>query len=396
MAITGTTELDDSLAADYDNKYLIALKEKAVWDQFVRWAGKPRGSGDSFKFLALEELPVSTTALPEKSDPTPMSLADSLITVTWDGYGGLVETTDKVEFQSQADVRGAVADIVANHQVRTIETLIRNAILGGTFTYMPNNLSARTSLDATSDLITYARLREMVGRADSMGLSPFEGETYVAIVHPLMISEIEGLTEFKERHVYRGGPAPEKMFKGEQFEFAGIRWIKSKLGKLYLSGGTVGQAATTLSADAAAGATSITVASATGLTAGDWITVGTLEADDAEQVQITAVATSVLTIVGAGNAVDNRGLKYAHLSGIAVTEAANVGAIPIIGLNSVKGVYAEDYGRYGKSVYKTKDVDLLDRLMVVGWKWFGGVNIFTKLVLRGEFAVTGQIYGNQM
>lgn len=405
MGITGVAEIDDAVRAAYDNAFLLEAARVAVWHQVVDWDGKDEGEGgSSFEFFGLESLPVNTTVLPEKSDPAPRSLADSKITVDWAGYGDVVKLTDKVRFQSVAKVREAAAKLVGKQQAESVDTIIRNAVLGGTFIYMPNNLSARTDLDTSGDLITYQRLVDMVGLARSMGLEPYDGDTFAAIVHPYVLTAIAGLSEFKESAVYRNLKDPDKkpVFRHEAFEFAGIRWIPSRLGKLYLSGGTVGQVATTLASVAAAGAVTIVVTTNTGgtqLVAGDWITIGTLEADDAEQVQITAVGDdpyTTLTIVGAGNAVGNRGLKYAHAALVAVTEAANVAAVPIVGRNSCKGVYAKAYGLHGKSVIKDKNVDLLDRMVALGWTWFGGVGIFPKLVLRGEFAITNQLYGNQM
>jgi len=399
MAITGYETLDQSVVADTDNAYLLEAARKAVFGELVKFESISEADGKSSKeFCALENLPVVTTALPEKSDIDARSLADSKITVTWDEYGDRVQLSFKARFMSKPDVRRDAGILAAKQMSESVDTIIRNAILGGTFTYMPNNLSARTDLDATSDLITYQRLVDMVGLARSMGLEPFDGDTFAAPVHPFVVATIAGLTEFKEAAVYRNLKDPDKAkaFKHEAFEFASIRFIPSRLGKLYLGGGTVAQAATTLNGAVAAGATSITLTLGTGIAAGDWLTIGTLEAADAEQVQVTdAASTPTFTIVGAGTGASNRGLKYAHANLAAVVESANVAAIPLVGQNSVRGLYVEETGRYGKAVVRN-DLDSLNRFVSIGWKWAGGVNIFPKLVLRGEFAIANKIYGNQM
>ena len=186
---------------------------------------------------------------------------------------------------------------------------------------------------------------------------------------------------------------PNEIFKNMPgFTFAGIRFVPHRAGKLYLSGGATAQAATTLSAAVAAGATSCTVASATGLAAGDYITLGTLEANDADQVQITVVSGTDLTIKGGGNTPGNLGCAYAHASGAAVTEAANVAAVPIIGKNSLKGVHGDDTGRYGIATL-AEGLDVLQtggqgRFVYPGWYWFGGVGIWTRYLIRGECAVS--------
>lgn len=400
MPITQASTLSDSVVAEFDNSYLLEAEKAPVWHDLVDWEGISEGDGKSSKeFYGLEALPVNVTTLPEISDIPARSLADSKVTCDWGEYGDRIQLTTLARFQSKPNVRQAGAELIAKQMGESVDTLIRNVILGGTFIYMPNNLLARTGLDATSDLITYARLVDMVGLARSMGLVPFANDTFAAPVHPFVMAEIMGLTEFKESAVYRnlGDPDKHKVFKYEAFEFAGIRFVPSRLGKLYLGGGTVAQAATTIATTAVvAGDTTITVTSDTGLAIGDWITVGTLEAADAEQVQITVISTTpILSIQGAGNSVSNRGFKYAHAIGAAIVESANVAAIPLVGKGSIKGLYVDEVGLHGTTVVRT-DLDSLNRFVSIGWKWAGGAVIFPKLVLRGEFAINNRIYGNQM
>lgn len=399
MAITQASTLNDSVVADFDNAYLLEAVRAPVWHDLVDFEGISESEGKSSKeFYALESLPVLTTTLPETTDISAQSLADSKITVDWAEYGGRIQLTFIARFASKPNVRADGARLIAKQMGESVDTVIRNAILGGTFTYMPTGAAVRTDLDTTADLISYQDLVDMVGLARSMGLVPFEGDTFAAPVHPFVLNAIAGLTEFKESAVYRNLTDPDKakVFKHEAFMFAGIRFIPSRLGKLYLSGGTLAQATTIATTAAVAGDTTITVAADTGIAIGDWLTVGTLEAADAESVKVTAIAaTPIIGILGAGNSASNRGLKYAHAIGAAVTEAANVAAIPLVGKGSIKGLYVDETGLHGQSVVRT-DLDSLNRFVSIGWKWAGGVNIFPKLVLRGEFAIVNQLYGNQM
>ena len=391
MGKTGVAELDDSVKVKYMTDYLLAAANRSVWSQFVDWDSIKEGQGgSSFNFVAYEAMESDDLGakLPEKDDIEATALTDSSITVTPYEYGRRVTLTSLLRFQSHVKTREATARLVGQNMTDTVERAIRRGVLGGTNTFMPSGVVARTDLDTTSDKVSFTFLSQLVAMANSMGIEPF-GEEFVAVIHPALEPDIIGLTEVKGI----GYNYPEPLYKGEMARLCGIRFVRSRFGKLYLSGGTVAQAATDLNGAVVAGATSITVTTGTGLAAGDWITIGTLESATAEQVQITdASGTPTLTVKGAGNGASNFGLKYAHADAEAVTEAANVAAICLLGANSVKGLYGSNTGKYGKSVIK-EDIDSLNRLLSLGWYWYGGLGIVPKYVLRGEVACGQNIFG---
>jgi len=392
MGKTGVAELDDSVKTKYMSDYLLAAANKSVWSQFVDWDVITEGQGgSSFKYVAYEAMDSDDAAakLPEKDDIEATALTDSAIEVTPYEYGRRVTLTSLLRFQSHVKTREATAKLVGQNMMDTVERAIRRGVLGGTHNvFLPDNAAARTELTTTHDP-DFASLGEMVSMARSMGIEPF-GEEFVAVIHPAIEPSIVGLTEVKGI----GYNYPEPLYKGEIARLAGIRFVRSRWGKLYLSGGLVTAAATDLTAAPVAGATTIDVTSVTtpAIAAGDWLTIGTLESATAEQVQVTKVETLKLTIRGAGNGASNFGLKWAHASGDAVTEAANVAAICLIGANSVKGVYGSNTGKFGKSVIK-ENIDSLNRLLSLGWYWYGGLGIVEKYVLRGEFYCKQHVFG---
>jgi len=391
--VTGVSNLSNAVKVKYQTDFLLAAAEKQVWGQLVDWDGVAMGQGgSSFEAVAFQPMDSEDTSaiLPESDDIAATVLKDASISITPYEYGRRVALTSKVRFQSHVSVREAAAKMVGGNMVETVDKAIRRGILAGTSNiYRVGGLALRTDLDATSDKITVDFLAKLAARAFAMGLEPLVGEDFVCPIHPLLEPDILALTEVKGV----GYNFPDIIYKGEFARLCGIRFVRTRMGKIYLSGGTVAQSATTIDADAAAGATALSVASATGLAVGNYITVGTLEGVNAEQVQITAVSGTDLTIQGIGNAPDNWGLKFAHASGEAVTEAANVVALPIIGKNSLRGVYGSEWGKFGMSVIK-EGTDTLDRLLSIGWKWYGGVGIFEKYLIRGECAISAGTLGD--
>ncbi len=396
MPLNTVSVLTNAVQVAYRSGYMLAAMGEPVWGRLVQmWEEISEGRGGSaFNYAALEEMPVALTALTEDSDVVPQLVTDDSLTVTPNEYGNSAAPSRKARWQSRVNLIEGFGKLIGQNQARSVDRLIRNGILGGSNVRYPGSVAARTSLDATSDLPTYDFLLQLVADAISAGLEPYEGDVYAAPVHPLLLRQLLLETTIKALSTYREDV--ELVFKGlPGFTVAGIRFIPHKWGKVYLSGGTTAQAATTLAADAAAGATTITITLDTGLAIGDYVTIGTLEANDAEEVQITSIAaTPVLSIVGGGNKPSNIGLKYAHSSGAAVTEAANVCAIPIIGRNSVRGVHGDVTGRYGMPIVK-EGLDLLDRFVYQSWYWYGGIGVWNRYVIRGECAVAGGIRGGE-
>jgi len=400
MAKTGVAELTASVKAKYMADYLLAAANKSVWSQFVDWDTIVEGQGgSSFNYVAYENMDSDDLAakLPEKDDIEATALADAEITVTPYEYGRRVTLTSLVRFQSHVKTRQAAAKIVGQNMTDTVERAIRRGVLAGTCVFMPNNNLVRSVLalddttPANDDRPSFEFLSQLVSMAQSMGIEPI-GEDFVAVIHPAVEPDILGLTEIKNI----GYNFPEPLYKGEVARLCGIRFVKSRFGKLYLGGGVLSGAATTLAAAEPAGETSLNITNITdpAIIAGDWITIGTLEAADAEQVQVTSIAGGLtdVTIRGAGNKADNFGLKWAHPLGAAIVEATNAAAICLLGANSVKGVHGSNTGRYGVSVVK-ENIDSLNRLLSLGWKWYGGLGIVEKYVLRGEVSCKQHVFG---
>mgnify|MGYP007068789584 CR=1 FL=1 len=134
-----------------------------------------------------------------------------------------------------------------------------------------------------------------------------------------------------------------------------------------------------------------------GASVGEYVTIGTLETESVkpgsklEQVLGTAVDTNTLTVRANGNN-DGFGLRFNHASGEAVNVCYNVAAIPLIGKNSLIGVYGSDCGEYGVPKFRD-DLDLLNRFDYYGWYWYGGVGVVQKRVVLGKCAVSRFVLG---
>ena len=402
MAITKVSDLSNSAVTNYQKKYyLVSAERKEVFGQFVDWQDAipdDGGYSTSYDWPAYGELDPVESALTEDADVTPDAIDDYNITLTPAEYGRAVASTQLLRFNSRTRLQNLMGDIVAKDRVNSIDRIIRRTVVGRGSSYPTQTLHVDSSVAMSSltstDTVTWAFLNELGMHARASGMEPFDGSNFVAVVHPLLMYDLKNLTEFKSVGYYQ---VPDHIYRGEVGQLGGVRLVESHQARVYLGAGTAVQAATTLSAAAVKGATAIAVTSATGLTVGNYITIGTLETesvnpgDNLEQVLITAVSGTDLTIRAAGDGT-GFGLRFDHASGESVVEAYNVCPLPILGRGSIIGCYAQRTGRYGQAITK-KGLDLLDRFIYHGWYWYGGFARVEKHLILGKVAVSKSFIG---
>jgi N4-gp56 family major capsid protein len=390
--LTTTSVLSTGIQPLYDADFKIAYKKSQVWTQsgLINWRknlGPDESRGSAVTWDVYNNLAPATTALTENDDPNPVSLSLGTVTVTPAEYGNVVQTTRVLQVQTYDDVLQAASQLVGQNQAETLDKLVRAVAVGGTWVYRPNNNTARTGLDTTNDKISFGLLTQLAAVARNQQVPSLDNESYATIANPGIMVDLVGDTTFLDVSKYSDR---ENIYNGEVGKMAGIKFILHRYGKIYYGGGTVAQAATTVNGAHAAGATTLTVADATGIAAGEYLTVGTLEGATSERVQVTSIAGApALTIRGIGNTPTNFGLAFAHSNGEAVTEAPNVLALPIIGKGSMYGVSSGVFGgRDGRNGTSWKDTNIPGRFMNTWWHWYGGFQIYQKHVIRLEVATT--------
>jgi len=403
MGITKAADLTNSVVTKYEKKYyLTSVDNPGVWAQFIDWQAPitPNGgNGSSLDFPIYSEQDLVEDSLTEDADVTPDTISDGNVTVTPDEYGKTFAISKKSRLQSRTNLDEVMGKLVAMNRVKSIDRILRRSACGRGSSYPTQTLHIDGSADMSdltaasgTDTVTYSFLMELAAQAYSMDIEPFEDAGFLALVHPLVAHDLKALAEWKNIGYYQ-----DKMniygALEKPFTLSGITFVPTNMGRLYMGSGTALQSATTLSAAASKGATTVTVTSATGLAVGNYITIGTLETNSVapganlEQVMITAVNDTTLTI-RANGANDSFGLRFNHASGESVVEAYNVGAIPLIGKNSLIGVYSSDAGQYGVPIVTDGTLDTLKRMKYYGWWWYGGVGAIQKRVMLGKVAVS--------
>jgi N4-gp56 family major capsid protein len=417
MASTGTGQLSSSVvSAHLQTEFLVAAASQERWDQFP-WvpangaiAPGSENTATTVEVVIYKNMDLATTSIAEATDIEGVQLGDTSINVAVVEYGNTAQDTKLLRALGRTDIPSVFQEVVGRNAGLTQDALARAAYIGGSLYRRPTAADTRAQLDLVNDDMQaagynfmyslVAQLRsvgcpgigqasETVGR--TQGASEPESTEYAAIVHDLAIGDLQETNGWVPL-AYAQQPQLTGLYNGELAKLAGVRFIESPLGKIYQSAGTVAQAATTASI-IAADATAVTVASATGLAAGDYITIGgletgTTETTTLETVYITSVSgTTTMTVIGSGA---SGGTRYAHAAGVAVTEAAFVAAIPVFGGMSVAKVHSTLTGPKPTMV-NTGPFDKLGRFQNYGWYWLGGYGrTIPTWIVRGEVATNGK------
>jgi N4-gp56 family major capsid protein len=398
---TGTAERVNSLQELLSTDMQFEAARMQVWGQFPKVPTDGAvGGADSGQTVALrfqKRLPLNTERIDEKADIVPRQVFDNRVDVTIHEYGDAIQTAKFAELVTKGDLRSDVARVSAEQMVASLDRM------AGRFYYEDNQAvfraagaAARVNMAAATHALDHANVgMSFLSRAIAIlcgaQVSGFrrdsDGQSYYAmVVYTAMAQDIPFISNFLPALQNREGS--DWLFNGEMGEVGGLRFTESEQGKVYPGAGTAAQGATTLSAAVSAGDTAVTVADATGLAVGDIITIGPIESavdsvegTATENVLITAVAGTTLTIAGLGYETQNiagGGLRYDHDAGTSVVEAALIAAIPVFGPDSVMKAYASEIGPFGKAVV-SGPFDTLQRFVNVGWYAVQGWNKTVRL-----------------
>ena len=116
----------------YDKTLIELAKPNLVFDRFGQKRPIPRGGGKTIEFRRFNSLPKALNPITEGVTPTGSKLTVTPVTATVDQYGDYVELTDMLELTSVDPIVVEATRQLADQAGRTIDTVVRNQIMGGT------------------------------------------------------------------------------------------------------------------------------------------------------------------------------------------------------------------------------------------------------------------------
>ncbi len=243
----------------YDKTLIELAKPNLVFDRFAQKRPIPRGGGKTIEFRRFNSLPKALTPITEGVTPTGSKLTVTPVSATVDQYGDYVELTDMLTLTSVDPIVVEATRQLADQAGRTIDTVVRNQIMGGTnVNYVPKVDENGNETEVTSryQLTPDCKLRvrdvfKAAAQLRAMNAPTIDG-SYVAVIHPYVAFDLMQDAEGQWVDIQKYAD-PEKIINGEIGCLGGVRFIQSSEAKIYrgtnLATGTTGLTVTAYTRD---------------------------------------------------------------------------------------------------------------------------------------------------
>lgn len=223
-----TATLALALKAGYWNsKFLKELREELFFYDLGMKSPYPMNEGKVVHWIALADL-TAATSLSESFDPTAFSLSAGDVSATLTQYGGYVSMSD---FLMDTEINTTMENIMerlGRHAAKTLDIVIRDSVFsaatcvkyGGT-AVARNSIATDGSFDAT-----VATVRKAVNFFQNANAMPVKGNDYAGIVHPDVVYDLQGDSNWVNAHLYTEKGVPN-LYSGEVGSLYGVRFMRN-------------------------------------------------------------------------------------------------------------------------------------------------------------------------
>ena len=149
--ITNPDSLSAEMKTFYDKTLITLAGANLIHEQFGQKRPIPKNGGKTIEFRKFSKLPKALKAITEGVTPKGNKLNVSKISCTVDQYGDYIEQTDMLELTSVDNTIVEATKELASQAGLTMDTIVRNEIVGGTnVLYCPKVAADGTETAVTS------------------------------------------------------------------------------------------------------------------------------------------------------------------------------------------------------------------------------------------------------
>lgn len=238
---TSDSGLSAEMKTFYDKTLITLASPYLVHDQFGQKRDIPKNGGKIIEFRKFSSLPKALTPLTEGVTPTGKKLNVSSVSATVEQYGDYIEQTDLLELTAVDNTIVEATKQLASQAGLTMDTIVRNEIVGGTnVLYCPKvsggtetAVTSRSQIDTTS-LLRVKDVFKAAAELKAMNAPKIDGY-YVGIIHPYVAYDLmqEAGNQWMEVQKYA---TPENMLTGEIGCLGGVRFVESTEAKIWNAG----------------------------------------------------------------------------------------------------------------------------------------------------------------
>ena len=404
-----TGAMSSAMKTYYDTELLENARPRLIFTQLGKSQFLPAGHGDSVQWRKWNTFDKSLTPLTEGVIPSGQKFGQSAVSVSVQQYGDYAAISDRLDLHAVDNVLLGAAEEMGAAGGETADTLVRNELCTGTSVLYADTLDASGAV-----LSTPVSRREL--KADNNRLSPdvvnkaytflkkqkapfFEGNKYVAVIHPSVAYDLRSHPDWLEAHKYA---AAREIFEGEIGELHGVRFVESTEAPIFNGGPLYTEEQPHLTV-AAASTNDSTAAAAWGVTSKYRVTLAETLSDQQGQALVgrkVHVRDSASHLTGTGEIVGcTPASKYVWLAEeTPVTLSAADKLLPGEGGDSSQGPCAV-YGTlfFGKDAFGVVDPEGMGMEMIIkdAAQIGGPLNQFSTVGYKFETAAR-ILYQNRM
>ena len=256
--MNATGAMSTAMKTYYDTELLENARPRLIFTQLGKSQFLPAGHGDSVQWRKWNTFEKALTPLTEGVIPTGQKFGQSAVSVTVQQYGDYAAISDRLDLHAVDNVLLGAAEEMGAAGGETADTLVRNELCTGTSVIYADTLDESGAVSGTP--VSRAELR-----ADNNRLSPdvvnkaytflkkqkapfFEGNKYVAVIHPSAAYDLRSHPDWMEAHKYA---ATREIFEGEIGELHGVRFVESTEAPIFNGGSLYTQEQSNLTVSAA-------------------------------------------------------------------------------------------------------------------------------------------------
>lgn len=237
--VTTADGMSAEMRTFYEKQLIKTAEPDLIFDQFGQKAPIPKNGGKTIQFRKYSQLAKQLTPLTEGVTPDGQTMTVSQITATIAQYGGYVTLSDVLELTAIDNNIVQATNIMASQAGRTLDTITRDVVCGGTNVFYAPKIVAgaktavttRAGMDATSALDVDSIMRA-VAFLKAQNAKKI-GDSYIGIVHPYAAYDLKKDPEFVEWNKYT---TPEKMWNGEIGKIGDVRFVENSEAKIFNDG----------------------------------------------------------------------------------------------------------------------------------------------------------------
>lgn len=233
-----TGDLSPEMKTFYSKELLVLAGANLVHEQFGQKKPIPRHGGKMIEFRKFSKLPKALTPITEGVTPTGNKLNVSAITARVSQYGDYIEQTDMLELTAVDNTIVEATKELAAQAGITLDTVVRNELVGGTNVMYCPSVSGSTETPVTSraDITASCKLRvkdvfKAAAELKAVNAPKING-SYVCIIHPYVAYDL--MMEAGDAWIGIEKYAnPENILRGEIGMLGGVRFVESTEAKIF-------------------------------------------------------------------------------------------------------------------------------------------------------------------